>query len=58
LIDFCTTLEQVCIETVEGGKMTKDLALLIYKDGLKREHYLSTEGFLQAIKETLEAKLA
>ena len=31
LIDFCSTLEQVCIETIESGKMTKDLALLIHE---------------------------
>ena len=34
LIDFCQTLEKVCIETVESGKMTKDLALLIHKENL------------------------
>jgi len=57
LIDFCEKLEQVCIETVESGKMTKDLAILIYKDQLKRENYLSTEEFLQALKENLDKKM-
>ena len=57
LIDFCQTLENVCIETVESGKMTKDLALLIHKDKLTSEHYLTTQQFLHALKTNLEAKL-
>lgn len=58
LVDFCENLEQVCIETVESGKMTKDLAVLIYGDQVLREHYLSTQEFSTAIKENLERKLA
>ncbi|MCC8408708.1 NADP-dependent isocitrate dehydrogenase [Mucilaginibacter sp. UR6-1] len=57
LIDFCHTLEQVCIETVESGKMTKDLAITAKA---KVEHgvdYLYTEEFLAAIDENLKAKL-
>lgn len=57
LIDFCLALEQVCIETVESGKMTKDLAMLVKPEGLTNADYLTTEGFLAAIKENLEAKL-
>ena len=57
LIDFCQTLEKVCIETVESGKMTKDLALLIHKENLSSEHYLTTQQFLHALKENLDAKL-
>ena len=57
LIDFCEKLEQVCVETVESGKMTKDLAILIYGDKVLREHYLSTQEFLSAIKENLDMKL-
>ncbi|MGC6422484.1 MAG: NADP-dependent isocitrate dehydrogenase [Flavobacteriaceae bacterium] len=57
LIDFCQTLEQVCIETVESGKMTKDLALLIHEKNMNESHYLTTQGFLDALKENLEAKL-
>ena len=57
LIDFCQTLEDVCIETVESGKMTKDLALLIHKENMTKEHYLTTQQFLDALKENLEAKL-
>ena len=58
LIDFCNTLEEVCVETVESGKMTKDLASLVKPTGLTEADYLTTEGFLDAIKENLDAKLA
>ena len=57
LIDFCQTLEAVCIETIESGKMTKDLALLIHKENLNDTHYLNTQKFLDAIKEKLDLKL-
>ena len=57
LIDFCMTLETVCIETIESGKMTKDLALLIHKENLDESHYLTTQKFLNILKENLEAKL-
>lgn len=56
LIQFCKDLEQVCIETVESGKMTKDLALLIHKDKMTKNDYLTTQAFLDALKENLEAK--
>ena len=42
LIEFCKTLESVCIKTVENGQMTKDLALLIHGNELNRSHYLNT----------------
>ncbi len=58
LIKFSETIEQVCIETVESGKMTKDLALIIHGKDLEEEHYLTTEEFLSAIDENLQAKLA
>ncbi len=57
LIDFCQTLEKVCIETVESGKMTKDLALLIHKENLNETHYLTTQNLLAAIKENFDDKL-
>ena len=57
LIDFCMTLETVCIETIESGKMTKDLALLIHKENLNESHYLTTQKFLDTLKQNLEAKL-
>ncbi len=57
LIDFAETLEKVCVETVESGKMTKDLALIVHGKNLKPEHYLPTEGFLKALNENLQQKL-
>ncbi len=58
LVKFCKTLEQVCIDTVESGKMTKDLAVCIYGSDTKPEHYLYTEDFLSALDANLKAKLA
>lgn len=59
LIDFCHALEQVCIETVESGKMTKDLAVCIHGNKVNHgEHYLYTEEFLAAIDDNLKARLA
>ncbi len=58
LIDFCQTLEAICIETIEDGKMTKDLALLIHKDKLNDSLYLTTQEFLDVLKENLDSKLA
>jgi len=54
LIDFCQKLESVCINTVESGFMTKDLALTIYGKELQSSHYLTTEGFMAKIKSNLE----
>ena len=51
---FAETLERVCVETVESGKMTKDLALLISKDA----PFLTTEEFLDAIDQNLQAAMA
>jgi isocitrate dehydrogenase len=53
LIKFAETLEQVCIETVESGSMTKDLAILIDKNA----KYLSTNQFLETINSNLKKKL-
>jgi len=58
LIEFCSTLEDVCIKTVENGQMTKDLALLIHGKNLDRSHYLNTQEFLDSIKNGLEYRLA
>lgn len=51
---FADKLEKACIDTVESGKMTKDLALITT---LKDVTPLNTEGFIQAVRETLEASL-
>lgn len=59
LINFCHALEAVCVETVESGKMTKDLAVCIYGNKVNHgEHYLYTEEFLDALDQNLKAKLA
>lgn len=54
LIRFCETLEKVCVDTVEAGKMTKDLALCIHGDALNASHYLNTEAFLETLRANLE----
>ena len=51
---FAETLEQVCIEAVEAGEMTKDLALLVARDA----PFLHTEDFLAALDQRLQAKMA
>ena len=58
LIDFCHALEAVCVETIESGKMTKDLAVCIHGNKVNHgEHYLYTEEFLDALDAALHAKL-
>jgi isocitrate dehydrogenase len=52
--EFAKTLERVCIQTVESGKMTKDLALLISKDA----PWLNTQEFLAAIDDNLQKEMA
>jgi isocitrate dehydrogenase len=52
--EFAQTLERVCIETVESGKMTKDLALLISAD----QPFQSTQEFLASIDENLQKAMA
>ncbi|GAB4103294.1 NADP-dependent isocitrate dehydrogenase [Micromonospora taraxaci] len=52
--EFANTLEQVIIDTVEGGQMTKDLALLISRDA----PWLTTDEFMNALDENLARKLA
>jgi isocitrate dehydrogenase len=58
LINFCDALEEVCIETVESGKMTKDLAVIIHGNKVTHgEHFLYTQEFLDALDAGLQAKL-
>jgi len=54
LIAFAETLERVCIDTVESGHMTKDLALLIGED----QKYLTTQEFMDKVIDGLEKKMA
>lgn len=58
LMSFATALEEVCVDTVEAGQMTKDLALCIHGESLKREHYLSTEQFLEVIAQGIARRIA
>ena len=53
LIKFASSIEKVCVETVEGGSMTKDLAILIDKS----TKYLTTNQFLETIDGNLKKKL-
>lgn len=53
VVKFAETLERVCIETVESGKMTKDLALLIGPE----QPWMTTEQFFEAIRENLESEM-
>lgn len=55
---FAQTLEQVCIDVVESGRMTKDLALLIHGKDMTDDHWLTTEEFLDAIDGDLKARMA
>jgi isocitrate dehydrogenase len=54
LTDFCDTLERVCVQTVEQGKMTKDLSLLISNDA----PWQTTQEFLASIDENLKKAMA
>jgi len=54
VVRFAETLERVCVETVESGKMTKDLALLVGP----QQAWMTTEQFFEAIVENLEAAMA
>ena len=54
VVRFAETLEKVCIDTVEGGQMTKDLAILIGPE----QPWLTTEGFFEAIVQNLESEMA
>ncbi len=58
LITFCQTLESVCVETIESGLMTKDLALSIHGKDLRESDYLATEQFIHILEENLRKKLS
>jgi len=53
LINFANILEKICIETIESGKMTKDLAILIDAN----HNWLNTQDFLNSLQKKLEEKL-
>ena len=59
LIHFSKALEEVCVETVESGIMTKDLAVCVHGNKVKHgDHYVYTEEFLDALDTNLQKKLA
>jgi isocitrate dehydrogenase len=55
LVQFAKNLEAVCVATVESGTMTKDLAMCIHGEKTSREHYVTTEEFLQAVATRLSS---
>jgi isocitrate dehydrogenase len=57
LLNFSKKLEKICIDTVESGHMTKDLALLVHDDNLTDKDYLTTQQFLAKLKENLDKAL-
>ncbi|KAI4375337.1 hypothetical protein MLD38_013220 [Melastoma candidum] len=57
LLDFVRKLEAACIEMVETGKMTKDLAVVVHGPKVSREFYLNTEEFIDEVARHLESKL-
>jgi len=56
LIRFAETLEKVCVETVESGKMTKDLAMLAFGNDVQEGRFLHTEDFLDVLDRNLREK--
>jgi len=57
LDNFSNVLEEVCVETVDAGFMTKDLALCVHGDKMKREHWLNSFDFIKKLGDNLSIKL-
>jgi isocitrate dehydrogenase len=57
LVKFAQTLEKVCVDTVQAGKMTKDLAVCIYGDKVNNDQYMNTEPFLELLDSNLRKAL-
>jgi isocitrate dehydrogenase len=57
LANFCTTLEEVVINTVESGFVTKDLALCIHGSKMERKHWLNTQEFMAKLGDNLKNRL-
>jgi isocitrate dehydrogenase len=57
LAKFATALEEACVETVESGKMTKDLALCVHGSKMTNKDWLTTDDFLAAIRDTFQSKV-
>ncbi len=58
LVRFASTLEKVCIATIEGGAMTKDLALCIHGDQMKDSHWMTTDKFMDTLASNLRGALS
>jgi len=59
LKDFCMSLEESCVEVIDkDGIMTKDLALAIHGKDMKREHWVITDVYMDAVNDKLKSKLA
>src|SRR5688500_15016570 len=57
LANFCTTLEKVCVDVVESGVMTKDLAVCVHGNKLKDSDFVYTEDFLEALNKELQKRM-
>ena len=57
LVRFAETLEKVCVDTIEGGQMTKDLAICIHGAQTKESDYLTTDDFLNALSQAFQKDL-
>jgi len=57
LVKFAQTLETVCVQTVQSGKMTKDLAVCIHGDKVNQDQYMNTEPFLELLDSNLRKAL-
>jgi isocitrate dehydrogenase len=57
LLSYTEKLEAACMGTVESGKMTKDLALLIHGAKVRRDQYVNTEEFIDAVAWELKRRL-
>jgi len=55
---FCTTLEKVCVDVVETGVMTKDLAVCVHGKNTNESHFVNTEDFLDALNVELQKRMA
>jgi isocitrate dehydrogenase len=57
LLKFCKTLEDVCVKTMEQGAMTKDLAICIHGDKVARQHWQTTDKFMETLSNNLAVAL-
>ncbi|PIN20045.1 NADP-dependent isocitrate dehydrogenase [Handroanthus impetiginosus] len=57
LLDFTEKLEAACLASVESGKMTKDLAILVHGPKVTRDWYLNTEEFIDTVAEELRSRI-